>query len=56
MPFATLAALKDGTITPAGRLMRSCRTGAGALDPADYGGDIKAWVTDDTNFSRIDGT
>jgi hypothetical protein len=30
-------------------------TGAGAPDPEEYDGDIKAWVKDDTNYARIMG-
>lgn len=30
-------------------------TGAGTLDPAAYGGNIKAWVKDNTNYARIMG-
>ena len=52
--FGVLAALKNGTITPAA-FDALLPTGAGALDPADYGGDITGWVTDDTNFSRLMG-
>jgi hypothetical protein len=29
--------------------------GAGAPDPAEYGGDIKGWVKDKNNFARIEG-
>ena len=47
--FATLKALKDGTVTddqfaallPAG------------FDSSPYGGDVKAWLTDDQNFARV---
>jgi ABC toxin-like protein/neuraminidase-like protein/virulence plasmid A protein len=28
-------------------------TGAGKVDPKLYGGDIKAWLRDDTNFDRL---
>src|SRR4030095_2609349 len=52
--FRVLNAWKNGTITPAA-FDALLPTGAGALDPADYGGDIKDWVTDDTNFSRLMG-
>ena len=52
--FGVLAALKNGTITPAA-FDALLPTGAGAIDPANYGGDIKGWVTDDTNFSRLMG-
>jgi hypothetical protein len=49
VPFATLKALKDGTITDAQFLALLNPQ----LDPAQYGGDIVAWVKNDGNFSRI---
>jgi peptidoglycan hydrolase-like protein with peptidoglycan-binding domain len=52
VPFATLKALKDGTITDAA-FDALLPTGAGAPDPAVYGGDIKAWVKDQANYDRI---
>ncbi len=54
VPFTTLKALKDGTITGAAfdALLPS---GAATLDPDDYGGDIGGWVRDDANFARIMG-
>ncbi|HKX27952.1 MAG TPA: neuraminidase-like domain-containing protein, partial [Blastocatellia bacterium] len=54
VPFATLKALKDGTITSAD-FDALLPQGAAAPDPAAYGGDIKAWVKNDANFSRIMG-
>ena len=54
VPFATLKALKDGTITNAD-FDALLPQGAGAPDPAAYGGDVKAWVKNDANFSRIMG-
>lgn len=49
--FATLKALKDGAISDAefDALL------APGLDPAQYGGDIKAWVRNDDNYGRIMG-
>lgn len=49
VPFATLKALKDGAISDAefDALL------APGLDPAQYGGDIKAWVRNSDNHSRI---
>jgi hypothetical protein len=52
VPFATLKALKDGTITDAD-FDALLPTGAAALDPAEYGGDVKAWVRDPANYARI---
>jgi hypothetical protein len=49
VPFATLKALKDGTITDAQFLAML----SPQLDPAQYGGDIVAWVKDNDNFRRI---
>lgn len=51
VPFSTLKKLKDDPnfgdefdeLLPAG------------LDPAEYGGDIKAWVKNDANYARIMG-
>ncbi|HWW73910.1 MAG TPA: hypothetical protein VNZ44_00855, partial [Pyrinomonadaceae bacterium] len=54
VPFAALKKLKDDS-TPAadaefdGQLPQ----GAGAPDPADYDGDIKAWVRKQENYDRI---
>ncbi|GAB93890.1 neuraminidase-like domain-containing protein [Gordonia rhizosphera] len=49
--FETLKALRDGTISEAGfdSLV------AAGLNPAQYGGDIKAWVRNDDNFGQIMG-
>ncbi len=51
VPFAALKALKDGAISDADfdALI------ANDLDPKHYGGDIKAWVKDNDNYSRIMG-
>jgi hypothetical protein len=49
VPFATLRALKDGAITD-GQFLAMLNPG---LDPAQYGGDIVAWVKDNDNFRRI---
>jgi hypothetical protein len=54
VPFATLKALKDGTISNAD-FDALLPQGAAAPDPAAYGGDIKAWVRNNANFSRIMG-
>ncbi len=54
VPFATLKALKDGAITDAA-FDALLPQGAAAPDPAAYGGDIKAWVKNNANFSRIMG-
>jgi Neuraminidase-like domain/Salmonella virulence plasmid 28.1kDa A protein len=52
VPFATLKAFKDGTITD-DDFDALLPTGSGAPDPAAYGGDIKAWVKDEANYARI---
>ncbi|MBS9405433.1 hypothetical protein KG088_17640 [Halomonas sp. TRM85114] len=51
VPFATLKALKDGSITDAefDALL------APGLNPAQYGGNIKEWVKNDDNYSQIMG-
>lgn len=49
VPFATLKALKDGAITDAQFLAML----SPQLDPAQYGGNIVAWVKDNDNFPRI---
>jgi len=49
--FATLSALKSGTLTDAA--FDALLTNAGSPDPAEYGGDIKAWVRNDVNFARM---
>ena len=54
VPFATLEALKGGTITDAA-FDALLPTGADALDPAEYGGNIKAWVKNAANHDRIMG-
>src|SRR5262249_17277972 len=52
--FAILKALKDGTITDADFNNRLADL-AVPPDPAEYGGDIKAWVKDNDNYARIMG-
>lgn len=52
VPFATLKALKDGTITD-DAFDALLPTGTDAPDPAAYGGDIKAWVRNSANYDRI---
>jgi hypothetical protein len=52
--FTTLQALHDGTITDAA-LKAMLPQGAGAPDPAEYGGDIVAWVKQADNYARIMG-
>ncbi len=52
--FATLQALKEGTLTDAA-FDALLPTGLSAPDPVQYGGDIKQWVKDPANFARITG-
>ena len=54
VPFAALAALKGGTLTAAA-FLALLPTGATAPDPAEYGGDIVAWVMQQANYDRIMG-
>lgn len=56
VPFAEIKKLKD-TNTPAADAAFDALlpTGAGAPDPSEYGGDIKAWVKDNVNYDRIMG-
>jgi hypothetical protein len=56
VPFTELKKLKD-TNTPAADATFDALlpTGANAPDLAMYGGDIKAWVKDNTNYARIMG-
>ena len=56
VPFTTLAALKNGTL-PGGApaFLALLPTGAAAPNPANYGGDIVAWVTDTTRYAQIMG-
>lgn len=51
VPFSTLNNFKDGTITDAqfDALLKP------DLDASQYGGDIKAWVKNDTNYAKIMG-
>ncbi|MBC1195383.1 PA14 domain-containing protein,virulence plasmid 28 protein [Microcystis aeruginosa BLCCF158] len=51
VPFSTLKNFKDGTITDA-QFDALLKPG---LDAAQYGGDIKAWVKNDTNYAKIMG-
>jgi hypothetical protein len=50
--FKTLKNLHDGAMTDAA-FDALLPQGAGAPDPAKYGGDIKAWVKKPENFARI---
>jgi hypothetical protein len=52
VPFATLKALKDGTISD-GDFDAILAAQAQPPDPAQYGGDIKAWIKDPANYARI---
>ncbi len=51
VPLATLQALKDGAISDE----QFDAALAPQLDPAEYGGDIKAWVRSQANYDRIMG-
>jgi hypothetical protein len=51
VPLSTLQALKNGTITD----QAFDDAIAPQVDPARYGGDIKAWVRDQANYDRIMG-
>jgi hypothetical protein len=58
--FATLMALKDGHTSDGtpfsdADLIALLPAGAGAPDPAEYAGDIAAWVKDNGNYARITG-
>src|SRR5258708_2746884 len=50
--FATLKALKEGTITDTA-FDTLLPTGLTAPDPAEYGGDIKGWIKNEANYTRI---
>jgi peptidoglycan hydrolase-like protein with peptidoglycan-binding domain len=52
VPFKTFKDLHDGAMTDAA-FDALLPQGAGAPDPAQYGGDIKAWVKKPENFARI---
>jgi Neuraminidase-like domain/Salmonella virulence plasmid 28.1kDa A protein len=52
VPFQTLQDLQTGTITDAA-FDALLPQGAGAPDPGQFGGDIKAWVKKPDNFARI---
>jgi hypothetical protein len=52
VPFATLQALHDGTISD-DEFDALLPTGEDAPDPIRYDGDIKAWVKNEDNFKRI---
>ncbi|HEX9200977.1 MAG TPA: neuraminidase-like domain-containing protein [Acidobacteriaceae bacterium] len=54
VPFSALAGLHNGTITDA-QFDAMLPTGAATPDPAEFGGDIKAWVRNNDNFARIMG-
>ena len=54
MSFGALKALKNGTMTRR-RFDALLPHGRRRADPAEYGGDIKAWVKNDDNFARIMG-
>jgi hypothetical protein len=49
--FSTIKAFKDGTITPA----QFDAALAPDVDPAPYGGDIKAWVLTPANYAAMMG-
>lgn len=54
VPFAALKALKDAAGTTGDAAFDALLpSGAAAPDPAEYGGDIKAWVKNNANFTRI---
>jgi hypothetical protein len=50
--FSTIAALKAGTISPAA-FLALLPAGPGAPDPANFGGDIVAWLTDPARYAQI---
>jgi len=50
VPFVTLKALKGGSDTDFDKRLAAL---AVPPDPAEYGGDIKVWVRNDDNYSRI---
>jgi ABC toxin N-terminal region/Neuraminidase-like domain/Putative peptidoglycan binding domain len=50
--FGAIAALQAGTMSKA-NFLALLPTGAAAPEPAEYGGDIAAWLTDPANFNRI---
>jgi peptidoglycan hydrolase-like protein with peptidoglycan-binding domain len=52
--IVALKALKDGAISDSA-FDALLPTGLAAPDPAEYGGDIKAWVKDNDNYARIMG-
>jgi peptidoglycan hydrolase-like protein with peptidoglycan-binding domain len=52
--FGAMQALHDGVLNPAD-FLNLLPTGSGAPDPAEYGGDIVAWITDAANYARIMG-
>lgn len=54
VPFATIAALKNGTLTSAA-FLALLPTGLDAPNPADFGGNIVAWLTDATRYAQIMG-
>jgi hypothetical protein len=52
--FGAIQALHDNTMSGAD-FLKLLPTGAGAPDPAEYKGDIVAWLKDPANFARIMG-
>jgi hypothetical protein len=52
--FGALQALHDGTLADAD-FLALLPAGAGAPDPAGFGGDIVAWVKDAQNYARLMG-
>ena len=50
--FGAIAALEDGTLSDA-EFLALLPQGAGAPDPAEYNGDIVAWLTEPANFDRV---
>jgi len=54
VPFAALQKLKDNnTVAANNEFDALLPTGAATPDPAEYGGDIKAWVRQQENYDRI---
>jgi hypothetical protein len=52
--FATMQALHDGALSDAD-FLKLLPSGADAPDPADYGGDIVAWIKTPAIYARIMG-
>src|SRR5262249_11418379 len=56
VPFNMLVKLKTNNDAATDALFDTLLPqGAAAPDPAEYGGDIKAWVKNDANYARIMG-